>query len=175
MPGTLEGCLVKLCDTVSYLGRDIEDAISLGILKREALPATLLGGSNRELLTAVAKDILLQSYGKDYIAISDEIYEALLSIRKFNFERIYHHPKLKIESKKIERSYRYLFETLLEDHEKNRELSYLWQHYISNKSEKYKNSTPTIQMVVDYISGMTDSFFVRTLEKIIVPKQIELS
>ncbi len=175
MPATLEGCLVKLCDTVSYLGRDIEDAINLGILKRDELPTTLLGNSNRELLTAVAKDVLLHSYEKDCIALSDEVYEALLSIRKFNFERIYHHPKLKIESKKIERSYRYLFETLLEDYEKNGESSYLWMEYITNKSEKYKTSTGTIQKVVDYISGMTDSFFVRTLERIIVPRQIELN
>ncbi|WP_237753499.1 hypothetical protein [Candidatus Protochlamydia amoebophila] len=28
-------------------------------------------------------------------------------------------------------------------------------------------------MIVDYISGMTDNFFVRTLEKIIVPSKIE--
>lgn len=43
MPGTLEGCLVKLCDTMSYLGRDIEDAISLDILKREEVPKTFFG------------------------------------------------------------------------------------------------------------------------------------
>ncbi len=47
MPGTLEGCLVKLCDTISYLGRDIEDAINLGILKREDVPVTCLGTANQ--------------------------------------------------------------------------------------------------------------------------------
>lgn len=38
MPGTLEGCLVKLCDTMSYVGKDIEDAINLGILSRNLVP-----------------------------------------------------------------------------------------------------------------------------------------
>jgi dGTPase len=175
MPGTLEGCLVKLCDTVSYLGRDIEDAIQLGILQREELPETILGSSNRELLSTVAKDIILNSYDKDYIAISEDIYEALRAIRRFNFEKIYIHPKLKMESKKIERGYNYLFDVLLEDFQKNHETSLLWMSYASNKSEKYKTSTLPHQMVTDYISGMTDNFFVRSLEKLIIPSQIELS
>ncbi len=173
MPGTLEGCLVKLCDTVSYLGKDIEDAIHLGILQREDLPKTLLGKSNRELLGIVARDIISQSFEQDFIALSDEVFDALKEIRRFNFEHFYRHPKLKIESKKIERSYSYLFEILLEDYEKNRESSFVWTQYVVNKSERYKSTTGPVQMVVDYISGMTDSFFVRTLEKIVVPRNIE--
>ena len=31
-PYTWEGCVVKIADKISYLGRDIEDAITLGIL-----------------------------------------------------------------------------------------------------------------------------------------------
>ncbi len=175
MPGSLEGCLVKLCDTVSYLGRDIEDAIQLGILRREELPKTLLGASNRELLSTVAKDIIMHSYDKEYIAISEEIYAALQTIRRFNFEKIYIHPKLKIESKKIERGYNYLFDFLSDDYQKKGENSLLWKSYVVNKHENYKASTTAPQMVADYISGMTDSFFVRTLQKLIVPTQIELS
>jgi dGTPase len=74
---TLEGCLVKICDTISYLGRDIEDAISLNILTRDQVPRTLLGISNREILSAVAQDIIANSYEQDYIAFSNEVFEAL--------------------------------------------------------------------------------------------------
>lgn len=174
-PGTLEGCLVKLCDTMSYLGRDIEDAISLGILSRSAVPKTILGSSNREILRTLATDVIRMSYGQDYIAISEEIYEALKVLRRFNFENIYIHSKLKVESKKVKRSYRILFELLLEDLEKNKESSYIWQNYLYNKTEEYLAHSKSVQMVVDYISGMTDSFFVRILEKLVVPKRIELS
>lgn len=174
-PGTLEGCLVKLCDTISYLGRDIEDAISLGILRRESIPQTNLGHSNREILAAVARDIIQNSFNKDYIALSDQVYDSLKILRAFNFENIYIHPKLKVESKKVQRSYRYLFETLLEDFEKNGEKSYLGENYLASKSEKYRVSTKPVQLVIDYISGMTDSFFVRTLERILVPRRIELA
>lgn len=173
-PGTLEGCLVKLCDTVSYLGRDLEDGISLGIINRSEIPQTILGDSNRLILARVASDVIENSYGSQEIRVSESIYDALKIIRKFNFERIYHYPKLKIESKKIERSYRYLFETLLEEHEKKREKSYLWTHYVYNKNDLYRANVPPVQQVVDYISGMTDSYFVRTLEKILVPQRIDL-
>lgn len=174
-PGMLEGCLVKLCDTMSYLGRDIEDAISLGILQREQIPKTMLGNSNREILQVLARDVIEQSYEKEYIALSDEAYEALKVLRKFNFENIYIHPKLKVESSKVKRSYRIIFKLLFEDLEINKKNSYIWLNFLHNKSEQYLAETSDVQMVVDYISGMTDSYFVKTLEKLVVPKRIELS
>lgn len=174
MPGTLEGCLVKLCDTISYLGRDIEDAINLGILNRDAVPKTCLGITNREILGKLAADIIRHSYQKDYIALSEESFEALRVLRRFNFEHIYSHPKLKVESTKIKASYRYLFEWLLKDYKDRQHQSYLWNHFLANKSERYLSQSSAIQMVIDYIAGMTDNFFVRTLEKIMIPKKIEL-
>ncbi len=174
LPGTLEGCLVKLCDTMSYLGRDIEDAINLGILQRSEVPKTFLGTTNREILGVLAADIIRHSYNKEYIAISEEAYEALRTLRRFNFQRIYVHPKLKIESSKIKYSYRILFECLLNDLKDQKEQSYLWTHFVHKRSEKYISNTNPIQMVIDYIAGMTDNFFVRTLEKIFVPSKIQL-
>ena len=175
IPATLEGCLVKICDTMSYLGKDIEDAINIGILSRSMVPKTFLGTSNREILSVLAQDVIRNSYEKDYIALSEEALEALKVLRRFNFEHIYVHPQLKVESSKIKRSYRILFGLLLEDLEKQREGSYIWKAYVSTKKDSYKNTTSSVQMVVDYISGMTDSFFVRTLEKLAVPKRIELA
>lgn len=173
-PGTLEGCLVKLCDTMSYLGRDIEDAISLGILSRDQVPETILGKTNREILTRLACDIIQSSYEKDYIAVSEQVYDAMRALRNFNFKHIYIHPKLKVESKKVKSSYRILFETLLEGLEKNKEQSYIWKNYLYNKPEKYLATTSSVQMIVDYISGMTDGFFIKTLDRLIVPKSIAI-
>lgn len=173
-PGTLEGCLVKICDTISYLGRDIEDAINLDIIRRDQVPVTRLGTSNREILAAMASDIIECSYDKDYISLSEECYEALKVLRQFNFKHIYINPKLKVESAKIKRSYRLLFEWLLQDLEQKQQSSYLWQHYLRKRSDRYLATTPPVQRVIDYISGMTDSFFIRTIEKILLPQKIEL-
>lgn len=174
IPGTLEGCLVKICDTMSYLGRDIEDAIHLGILERSQIPETILGTTNRDILRNLAADVIENSYEKDSIILSEKAFEALKVLRAFNFKHIYVHPKLKVESQKIEKSYRVLFETLLDDFKKNHRDSYVWKHYAASKTPAYQSHASPVQMVVDYISGMTDSFFVRTLEKLIVPTRIEI-
>lgn len=173
-PSTLEGCLVKLCDTMSYLGRDIEDAINIGILQRENVPDTILGKSNREILSILAQDVIQMSYGKEYIALSERSYDAMRELRAFNFKHIYVHPKLKIESKKIKRSYRILFEILLDELKTRTSDSYVWMHFLHNKSEKYLNETSHVQMVIDYIAGMTDGYFIKTLEALTVPKRIDL-
>ena len=38
IPMSMEGCVVRFSDTVSYIGRDIEDAIRLGLIRRSELP-----------------------------------------------------------------------------------------------------------------------------------------
>lgn len=174
MPASLEGCLVKISDTISYVGRDIEDAISIGIISREDIPETILGRSNREILAHVARDILTESHGKDYIAMSQEVYDALKTLRSFNFQKIYINPNLKVESKKVKLSYRLLFEYLLEDADKNEENSHIWRAFLYNKPAGYLESTSPARRVIDYIAGMTDRFFVRTLQKLIVPSEIKL-
>lgn len=174
-PATLEGCLVKLCDTMSYLGRDIEDAIHLGILTRQEVPKTFLGVTNREILGALASDIIENSYGKEYIAISKEAFAAMRTLRAFNFQRIYHHPKLKVESSKIAQGYRILFEFLLKEVERDQEKSFLWRHFLQGRSCRYLETTSNAQKVVDYLSGMTDHYFIRVLEKLFIPTTIHLT
>lgn len=173
-PGSLEGCLVKFCDTMSYLGKDIEDAIQLGLLKREQVPETILGTTNGEILSVLSCDLIENSYGKEYICMSKRVCEALKVIRKFNFDFIYFHPRLKQESAKIKRSYRILFEALLEDLSSKSHESYIWRHFLWDRPNAYLEATSPIRMVIDYIAGMTDSYFVKTLEKFILPARIDL-
>jgi dGTPase len=175
MPATLEGCLVKICDTISYLGKDIEDAITLGLLERSQVPANCLGSANRQILSSLAEDLIFNSYDKEYIAISDKAYEALCTLRAFNFKHIYMHPALKSESKKIKRGYKILFETLRSDWESNGNQSHLWQHFLRNKNSNYISDTLPERIVIDYISGMTDNFFIKTLQHLTIPTRIELA
>ena len=51
--------------------------------------------------------------------------------------------------------------------------SYLWSHFLKNKPASYREQTSLVQFVVDYIAGMTDSFFIRTLEEMMIPKKIK--
>ena len=43
MPATMEGCVVRISDTIAYIGQDIEDAIRSKILKRDEIGNGLAG------------------------------------------------------------------------------------------------------------------------------------
>ena len=83
------------------------------------------------------------------------------------------HPQLKVESDKIRNGYHILFEYLLSDFERNGEESYLWKNYLHNRHPDYREKNSPAQLVVDYISGMTDNYFVQTLETLFIPDTIK--
>jgi len=170
-PKTLEGLLVKMTDSVSYIAKDLADACSLQIIKRDEIPKTCLGTTNEEILMRAGADLVQNSYNTDSIGFSEEVFDALQTLRAFNFERIYVWPPLKTESKKIRQAFWHLFELLLDDYERNASQSYLWKHFLHSKESAYKEKRP-VEHVVDYIAGMTDRYFIRLLEKLIVPKNI---
>ncbi len=172
IPMSLEGCLVKICDTVSYLARDLEDAIQLGIIQRDQVPETLLGRESSTILRVFALDVLAQSQNQPHIAMSDRIYEAILTLRQFNFQNIYFDPRLKVQAEKINRGYQVLAHFLLEDLCANERDSFMWRHYLYDRSQEYVQGTSAERQVIDYIAGMTDGFFTRTLQKIFVPSAI---
>ena len=87
IPMTLEGCLVRMADTVSYVGRDIEDAIRLELIHRSDLPresVNLLGDTNGTIVFNLVTDIICNSRGKPYIAFSSEVSGALKQLKSFN-------------------------------------------------------------------------------------------
>jgi dGTPase len=174
VPASKEGALVKMCDTISYLGKDIEDAISIGIIEREELPCTILGKTNREILERAGSDLVQTSLHQPHIALSGEVFGALKELRTFNFERIYRHPALKVESEKIRSSYRYLYEHLYQDFQKKECESILSKHFLDSRTDEYKKSASLERQLVDYIAGMTDSYFLRLFQKLIVPQKIVL-
>lgn len=173
-PATLEGALVKMCDTISYLGKDIEDAIHLGIIQREAIPETVLGKTNNQILTTCGRDLVEQSKGKGYIQLSEPVFKALKELRKFNFSHIYTDPRLKVESEKIRAGYRYLAEALASDFQKKGDESVLWKEFLHSKTESYRDGVKSEQQVVDFIAGMTDNYFMAKLKTLLIPQKIVL-
>lgn len=64
---TLEGCVVRISDIIGYIGRDIEDAIRIGVLKREDVPENIknvLGTTNKEIVNTIILDIVANSFDK---------------------------------------------------------------------------------------------------------------
>lgn len=171
-PASLEGCLVKMCDSVSYLAKDLEDAIHLGIITRDDIPKTILGIHNNEILKKAAEDLVKISKNQPYVGFSEEIFSALKTLRAFNFERIYVYPKLKLESNKIKSAYRQLFELVIDDFRKNGEKSQLHKNFLHSRTKSYLEETSDLRKAVDYIAGMTDRYFVHSLEQFVIPQTI---
>ena len=111
-PMTLEGCLVRFVDVIAYLGRDIEDAIAIGMLSRNSM-LDISGTSNRDIVNNLVMDIIENSRDKDEISYSEEMFKKLKKLLKFNYENIYNNPLIKTQKEKIKDMFRFTYDKLL--------------------------------------------------------------
>jgi dGTPase len=91
-PITLEGKIVRLVDRVAYINHDIDDAIRWGLLTPGDLPRAeieLLGDRGSTRIDALVHDLIESSAAAGDIVQSDEVGEAMLSLRSFMFDRVY--------------------------------------------------------------------------------------
>lgn len=168
-PMTLEGCVVRVSDLIAYLGRDIDDAIRLKIIKREDIPKTItdiLGNTTKEIVNNCINDIINNSYGKNYIKLSDKIFNAIEELKKFNYTHIYNNSDSEQTKKKLEEQFNILFNSYLNDIKNNNEESPIIKSYLNNMSKEYKDNNTNERIVIDYIAGMTDDYFLSEAERI---------
>jgi dGTPase len=162
IPMTLEGCVVRMVDTVAYIGRDIEDAIRLGLIERSDLPASsaaVLGNTNGTIVFRLATDIIRASHGNDFVAFSPEVSEALKQLKQFNLDRIYLNPRMKPHCALLQDLFKRLFNRFLEDLETQRSDSVIFQGFLNGMSDDYLSRHGSAEVVRDFIAGMTDRYF----------------
>lgn len=171
-PSTLEGCVVRITDTIAYIGQDIEDAIRIGLINRDEipkLPVKVLGDFNGQIIENLVNDVVLQSYNNNFVGFSEQVSAALKELKDFNYKRIYKSPLLKKNHIKIKQGFNLLFEyylKVLDDNDTNNEI---FINFLNTKNESYlKNSRELI--VRDFIAGMTDRYFTKVLRNFIMPE-----
>jgi len=161
-PMTLEGCVVRMADTISYIGRDIEDAIRLGVIRRSDLPRNCvrrLGDTNGTIVYSLVTDVIENSFNHPYITFSGAISDALIELKKFNLERIYLSPLIKKYYQDIRSLFNLLFERFLSDVKKDNRDAVIFSAFLEKKSDVYMTSHRPEEIVRDFIAGMTDRFF----------------
>ncbi len=171
-PMTLEGCVVRISDVIAYIGRDIEDAIRVGVIKKEALPKEIievLGNSNSDIINTMVLDIIENSYNKPYIKMSPKIYVALEKLKKFNYENIYNKANTKEQLKIYEKQFRFLFETYLKQIEEKQDEK-IFKVFLNEMDKEYLEKTSNERKVIDYIAGMTDDYFLNEYKRLIDKK-----
>jgi len=172
-PMTLEGCVVRLADTISYIGRDIEDAIRLRLIRREDIPKdckSVLGDTNGKIVYRLVSDLVFHSLNKPFLMFSEEVAEALGKLKEFNQEAIYQNKLIKTQTHKIELMFSLLFEKYLSDLENGDEGSDIFSSFLDGMSERYISETPPPAIVRDFIAGMTDEYFLAQCQKNLIPE-----
>lgn len=164
VPMTLEGCVVRISDIIAYIGRDIEDAINLGVIKQEDLPkeiTNILGYNNKDIINTIVLDIINNSMDKDYLKMSPSIYKSLVDLKRFNYNNIYE----KANSKEKIAEYKLMFETVfngcLEQLKSDDKKALIYVNFINNMSYDYLSKNSHERIVIDYIAGMTDDYFIK--------------
>ncbi|MFW6334442.1 MAG: deoxyguanosinetriphosphate triphosphohydrolase family protein [Desulfosalsimonas sp.] len=162
VPMTLEGCVMRFSDTISYIGRDIEDAIRLGLIKRSELPGDCvkcLGDTNGTIVYTLVTDVIANSYKKGLVSFSSRISEALARLKRFNYERIYSNPVIKRDTPLIGEIFDRLFRCFLDDIKGENRESPIFTNFMSSMADRYVNQHSPAEIVRDFMAGMTDQFF----------------
>ena len=176
IPMTMEGCVVRMADTISYIGRDLEDAIRLGLVKREDIPdicKKILGQTNGTIVFNLVTDLISNSLNQPFIGFSEEVSSALKKLKAFNYRHIYKNPVIKRHLASIEDIFRFLFEKYMTTLEKKDEQSVILTDFLNGMSHEYRENHSNPEIVRDYISGMTDSYFIRQAPDHLKPDSIE--
>ena len=170
VPMTLEGCVVRISDIIAYIGRDIEDAIRMGVIDKTEIPediSSVLGLTNREIINTINVDLITNSFNKDYLCMSDEVFSAIKKLKAFNYEHIYAKANTDEMLKLYEDMFRKVFKKCLNDIKINNKEGHIFTVFLDDMAEDYLNNTSDERKVIDYIAGMTDDFLVNEYNSIV--------
>ena len=187
-PYTWEGCVVKIADKLSYLGRDIEDAITLGILdkKLKELHEVLkldkdVKINNTVILNMFIKDLCENSSLENGLCFSDEKFEMLNNLKEFNYKNIYLSEKTLGSVDYFELVLNKLFWFLSRMNFRDDDMKKICPFLADDFNEWLKeffsldinhrdiviSDSEFLQAVIYYIAGMTDNFAIEMYNKII--------
>jgi dGTPase len=172
-PMTIEGCIVRMADTISYIGRDIEDAIRLGLIERNEIPAHCrrrLGETNGTIVYTLVEDLISESLEKPSISFSPEVADALKRLKDFNQEFIYTNPKAKNQTNKLPLMFELLFKKYYKDLKAGNDNSVIFKEFLDGMSSQYRDNNPPAIIVRDFIAGMTDDYFLSQCQENLMPQ-----
>ena len=167
MPSTLEGAVVRISDIIAYLGKDREDAILAQAVSADDFEKNELGEDYAEMVNNLIVNVIENSYGKPYIKLDAQHFNALKKTKQENYEKIYNrataHTGLDTSVRPMMED---IYGQLLDDLKKGNKVSPIYTHHVQHISKMpfhretpYENTEPN-QLVVDYIASMTDDYFI---------------
>lgn len=167
IPSTLEGCVMRVSDIIAYLGKDRQDAERAHITDSGSFSDSTIGIYNAQILNNMVVNIVEHSYGKPYIQMDSEHFEALKKAKAENYQQIYLQEAVGQATQTIVKPMMSkLYEKLLADLSSGNTTSPIFTHHIGYINQAhyarqipYEENEPN-QIVVDYIASMTDDYFI---------------
>lgn len=167
-PATLEGCVVRVCDMIAYVGKDRADALDMGVLPSlDAFESDYIGVDNARIINNLTVDIVNNSYGRDAISMSAEAFADLKRAKRQNYELIYQREGMVDDTENVvEEMFEEMYARLLDDLAHGDESSPVIRHHVSSlvaksrsvSAEDYLSQDPN-RIVADYMASMTDRYF----------------
>lgn len=175
VPSTLEGCVVRVCDMIAYIGKDRQDAVKARLLPDDTMfSSEYIGFSNADMINNLTVDIVNNSLGKDHIKLSPEAFNGLVAAKRENSEFIYMNKKEAGQfNDTIKPMFREVYYRLLDDLRRRDTASMIYKYHIDAVCEAcryyegwdYSAEEPN-QIVVDYIASMTDDYFIELYKRL---------
>ena len=132
-PYTWEACVVKIADKISYIGRDIEDAITLGILNNhlDDLYKLIQNAdiknelNNTIIINYLISDLCENSLPEKGLCFSDSAFLLLNQIKQFNYDNIYKSTRILPSNRYFELVISEIYNTLKNTYDGNNTLNNL--------------------------------------------------
>ena len=202
-PYTWEACIVKISDKISYIGRDIEDSITLGLLDDsldDLYKILNLGDSGKKfnntiIINYLTCDLCNNSTPEKGLCFSDEAFELLNKIKRFNYLNIYLSDRIKPSIKYFNLVINQIYDTLKNCFDGKNTISrlqdlslvsaklsdsfinFVYDYYDCGNRDTLKLKNKILfdfsseldfcKCILYYISGMTDNFAIEIYNDII--------
>ena len=167
IPSTLEGAVMRISDIIAYLGRDRQDAVRINVVDPNEFDRTLIGSINSEIINNLVVNIIENSYGKPYICMDKEHFDALKVAKRENYSHIYESAATRAQLDTTAKPMMgEIYGQMLSDLVQGKKSSPIFRHHIDYiNNARYSRKVPygkedPNQIVVDYIASMTDDYFI---------------
>lgn len=207
-PSTYEGCVVKMADKIAYLARDIEDALRLNVLTQSQIDElrtqlNQMGNyqfhaiNNGSVVNYFIHDVVENSCVEKGIGLSQEAFDKMKFIMKFNYKNIYLIKRVQVHEKYVSLILHSIFDFLYDYKNHNDFIKDLKQdlkqypkligHYLAwlekyavienySRKKEYHNhvvydfihdSQAFEKSIIDYLAGMSDAFIIQLFNELI--------
>jgi dGTPase len=126
-----------------------------GVISWEDLPKEplkVLGDRMSVRIDTMVRDMIFTSRERGEIALSEEVYAALMQLRTWLFKNVYHNPRSR-ESQKA-----------------GNVVAKLFDYYLHRPEERAQSDPDPITETIDFVAGMTDRYALVTYERIFLPR-----